>query len=134
MAKLGSLLTELLHVKNLAVIHDFDVNEINGVSESTFICARSSACNNVVLIAVLAARGTIALTPSHVNGGHLISEESWSICGTPLAASIAPSTASSPRPFPGPFNDPASGDLLKVLSASQESPRESAWRRADRAT
>lgn len=31
MAKLGSLLTELLHVKNLAVIHDFDVNEINGV-------------------------------------------------------------------------------------------------------
>lgn len=30
MAKLGSLLTELLHVKNLAVIHDFDVNEING--------------------------------------------------------------------------------------------------------
>ena len=58
MAKLGSLLlTELLHVKNLAVIHDFDVNEINGVIRVHLICARSGACNNVVLIAVLTPPG-----------------------------------------------------------------------------
>lgn len=31
MAKLRSLLTDLLHVKNLAYIHGFDVGESNGV-------------------------------------------------------------------------------------------------------
>ena len=36
MARLCSLLTELLHVKNLAVIHDFDVCEINGAVRAHF--------------------------------------------------------------------------------------------------
>lgn len=36
MARFCSLLTELLHVKNLAVIHDFDVCDINGVVRAHF--------------------------------------------------------------------------------------------------